>query len=59
MEPLMTVKETSDYFKVHHQTVLRWIRSGKLSAIKLASTGHYRIDPNDVRRLIEEHSTAA
>ncbi len=44
----ITVKGVADYCLVSKVTVRRWIKSGKLSAIRLPS-GHYRISVVDFR----------
>lgn len=41
MEDLLTTKEASKLLKVHQNTVLRWVKTGKLSSIKVGK--EYRI----------------
>ncbi|MDP2730180.1 MAG: helix-turn-helix domain-containing protein [Dehalococcoidales bacterium] len=48
----VTVKDVADYCLVNRVTVRRWIRGGKLSAIRLPS-GHYRISIVDFRDFLE------
>ena len=48
----ITVKDIADYCMVDRVTVRRWIRCGKLSAIRLPS-GHYRIKLVDFRDFLK------
>lgn len=48
----LTVKGVADYCLVSGVTVLRWIKGGKLPAIRLPS-GHYRISTVDFRDFLE------
>jgi len=48
----LVVKDIADYCLVSRVTARRWIRGGKLPAIKLPS-GHYRIKPVDFRDFLE------
>ena len=48
----LTAKDIADYCMVDRVTVRRWIKGGKLSAIKLPS-GHYRITLVDFRDFLE------
>jgi len=48
----VAVKDVADYCLVSRATIRRWIRSGKLSAIRLPS-GHYRISIVDFRDFLE------
>ena len=48
----LTVKGVADYCMVHRATVRRWIKDGKLSALKLPS-GHYRVALVDYRDFLE------
>lgn len=55
MERFLTVEEIATKLQVHWQTVLKFIRSGKLRAVKLGRG--YRVDPNDFSRFIEDMKT--
>lgn len=46
---LLTVEELARHIQVHRATIRRWIKEGKLLAIKLGegSTAHYRISEKD------------
>ncbi len=48
----LTVKDIADYCMVDRVTVRRWIKGGKLSAIRLPSS-HYRITLVDFRDFLE------
>ena len=49
-----TVKDIAEYCLVSRMTVRRWIKDGKLSAMKLPS-GHYRITLVDFRDFLERY----
>lgn len=52
-EPMyLTPKDVAKRLQVHEETVLRWIRTGKLHAIKLDRG--YRIDPDDFQKFLAE-----
>jgi excisionase family DNA binding protein len=55
MEKFLTVEEVSGNLQVHWQTVLSFIKNGKLRAVKLGRG--YRIDPKDFADFIEEMKT--
>ena len=50
---MLKIAEIAEMLAVHRNTVLRWIHTGELPAIKL---GHrsYRIDPEDFRQFMEK-----
>lgn len=51
----VTIAQAADLLSLDRKTVLRWITSGRLPAIKLAGrTGAYLIDPDDLDRLVAE-----
>jgi excisionase family DNA binding protein len=52
IEQHFTVNAVATYCMVSGITVRRWIKEGKLVAIKLPS-GHYRITNNDFRKFLE------
>lgn len=51
-----TVQQVSNLLKVHWQTVLNYIKSGKLKALKLGKG--YRINKEDLDKFIKENLTA-
>lgn len=55
METFLTVEQVSEKLQVHWQTVLRFIKTGKLRAVKLGRG--YRIDPNDLDDFVESIKT--
>jgi excisionase family DNA binding protein len=50
----ITVKDIAEYCMVSGITVRRWIKDGKLSAMKLPS-GHYRITTTGFRDFLERY----
>lgn len=44
-----TVKELSDYLRIHPNTIYRWIKSGKLEAYHVGTD--YRITQDAVNKL--------
>ena len=55
METLYTVEQVASRLQVHWQTVLTYIKSGRLRAVKLGRG--YRVDPNDLEEFIESIKT--
>jgi excisionase family DNA binding protein len=55
MDKLLTVEEVAGKLQVHWQTILSYIKSGKLRAVKLGRG--YRIDPEDLSSFIEASKT--
>ncbi len=51
----LTVEEVATKLQVHWQTILSYIKSGKLRAIKLGRG--YRIDSDDLFQFIEAMKT--
>jgi excisionase family DNA binding protein len=49
-DELLTVKEVAARLKVNPQTVRRWIRSGRLPAVRIGTRGH-RVRATELRRL--------
>jgi excisionase family DNA binding protein len=54
MKKRVKVKDVANQCMVSTTTVRRWIKDGKLLAIRLPS-GHYRINLRDFRRFLEQH----
>ena len=44
-----TVKETAEIFKVKPLTIYRWIKDGKIKAVKII--GSVRIEESEIERL--------
>lgn len=55
MDTYFTVEQVASKLQIHWQTVLTYIKSGKLRAVKLGRG--YRIDPNDLEKFIESIKT--
>jgi len=32
---LLTIQETADFLRVHHETVRKWVREGKLKVVRV------------------------
>lgn len=47
----MTVKQAAQWLQVNEETVWRWIRKGKMKAVRLPS-GRLRIEESEIRRMI-------
>ncbi len=50
-----TVQEVADLLQVHWQSVLNYIKSGKLEAVKLGKG--YRISETALQKFMANHST--
>ncbi len=50
-DELLTVKEVAARLKVNPQTVRRWIRSGRLPAVRVSARG-YRVRAAELRRFL-------
>ncbi|MCL5675548.1 MAG: helix-turn-helix domain-containing protein [Patescibacteria group bacterium] len=50
-----TVEQVADLLKVHWQTVLNYIKNGKLKAVKLGKG--YRIEKRALNEFIKENQT--
>ena len=55
MDKLFTVEEVSEKLQVHWQTVLNYIKSGELRAVRIGRG--YRIAPEDLQSFIEARKT--
>jgi excisionase family DNA binding protein len=53
---VLTVKELSDYLKVHPSTVYRQLRKGRLPAFKVGSDWRFNIESIDRWRMGQDHS---
>lgn len=45
----LNVKQVASYFAVHPLSVLRWIKQGKIRAVKIGR--EYSIDPDSLKHL--------
>jgi len=54
----VSIKDVADHCMVDRVTVRRWIKSGKLTAIRLPS-GHYRITQVDYKAFLEKWNIPA
>ncbi len=54
-EQLYTPQEVADYLKVDVRTVYRWLREGKMNAIRFQR--EYRIAESDLRDFLERRRT--
>ena len=50
MERHYTLKEIAEMFSVRYETVLNWVKSGKIKAVVLPS-GRLRISESEVKKL--------
>ena len=52
---LWTVEQVAAYLQLHPETIRRWIRAGKLAAVRLGSNrAGLRIHESDVTRLRDQ-----
>lgn len=51
---VMTVKEVSDYLKVHPSTIYRQLKKGRLPAFKVGSDWRFNIESIDQWRLEQD-----
>lgn len=56
MEKFFTVREVADSFNVRVETVKRWIKTGKLDAVKIGRK--YCIAANAIAKAVKKYSTA-
>jgi excisionase family DNA binding protein len=54
---VMTVKELSDYLKVHPSTVYRQLKRGQLPAFKVGSDWRFNVESIDRWRLEQDNFT--
>ena len=53
---MYTVKEVAKIFNVSRQTIIRWIRSGHLKAVRVVR--EYRITEEEIERLKNDNEQA-
>jgi excisionase family DNA binding protein len=51
-DELLTTEQVGIYLRVTPDVVRAWIRSGKLTALRLGPTGPYRVRPEDIAALL-------
>lgn len=56
MAELLTTRETAKRLHLHPETVLQWVREGKLPAMKLPS-GAIRFDPDQLEAWLRGRAT--
>ncbi len=56
---VMTVKEVSDYLKVHPSTIYRQLKKGRLPAFKVGSDWRFNIESIDHWRLEQDGANPA
>ena len=56
---VLTVKELSDYLKVHPSTIYRQLKRGRLPAFKVGSDWRFNIESIDRWRLDQDHLKVA
>lgn len=55
MQRLLTPDQVAKTLQVHHLTILKWIKAGKLKAIKLGRV--YRIKQEDLEEFTQKNYT--
>lgn len=54
MESLfLSAREVAKVLRVHHFTVLLWIKTGKLPAVRVGKRGRWRIHREQLEKLLE------
>ncbi len=56
--PLLTTGKAARLCSVKPDTVLKWIKKGRLRAVRTAG-GHYRVEERDIARLLSQESAPA
>jgi len=57
-QPLFTVREAAEIFKVHSRTVERWIEEGRLVAIVLPGGKSLRLTYQEVSKICGQTATS-
>ena len=50
---ILTIREVSELFGVHQQTLRRWDEQGKLKSIRVGKKGHRKYRKTDIDKLLE------
>ena len=48
-KPMLTTAQVAEYFQVLPKTVLLWVKTGKISCIKIGKS--YRFEATDIEKL--------
>jgi excisionase family DNA binding protein len=56
-EPMLTTADLAALFDVHERTILNWVRSGALPAVRVSPT-MFRFEPAAVREFIQTRREA-
>ncbi len=48
---LISAKEAAELFKVHLNTIYRWLESGELKGIRVGET--WRVDKAEIKRMLQ------
>lgn len=56
---LLTASEVAARLRVHEGTVLRYIRQGRIKAMKTGPKGHVRVSEEDLAEYIEQNAVQA
>ena len=55
-ERLLTVKQVAEQFGVRRETVLRWIKEGRLRGVMPGGTkAGYRVPVSEIERMVRGH----
>jgi excisionase family DNA binding protein len=57
--PVMTLKELSDYLKVHPSTIYRLLKTGNLHAFKVGRDWRFKVEEIDRWLVDQEHKPFA
>ena len=49
----LKVADVAKELSVHPETIKRWIRAGRLAAVKTSANGNWRISDEELHRFIE------
>ena len=55
----LKVTDVAKELSVHPETIKRWIREGRLAAVKTSANGNWRISDEELRRFIERRKEAS
>ena len=49
----LTLKEVSKWLRVSTYTLRRWIKSGKLKAVKVGKRGDWRVEVEEINKILK------
>ena len=55
----LKVTDVAKELSVHPETIKRWIREGRLAAVKTSANGNWRISDEELSRFIERRKEAS